>query len=111
MAYIKSFKKSDFSTYEYHRIVTINLPTFVRNVGWGEGLITIESFVNKDAAQGGAQPVKSQQFPIPFTAFPTIVWDSQHELLAWAYESLKPFSGEFYDSEDDKVLDYEGAVQ
>lgn len=109
MAYIKSFKKPDFSTYEYHRIVTINLPTFVRNIGWGEGLITIESFVSKEAAQQGAQPVKSQQFPIPFTAFPTIVWDSQHELLAWAYENLKPFTGDLSDAVDDKVLDYEEA--
>ena len=114
MALIKKFTREDYSTYEYHRIVKIGLPTFVRHesteivdgpIGWGEGLVTVESFISKAAAQAGAQPAKTSQHVIPYTALPTIQWGSQSALLSWAYTELKQYLGELSDATDDMEVD------
>ncbi len=103
MALIKSIQRPDGSTYEYHTITMINLPAFFKGIGWGEGLVKMDSFVSKQAYQDGFSPVLQNEFPIPFTAFPSIVWDTEAALLDWAYQSLKEFFTPFADGENDLV--------
>ena len=46
MGYLKTFVREDQTTYEYHRIVGIELPRFKRNIGWDQAAVTILSLLH-----------------------------------------------------------------
>lgn len=106
MAWVKKFISDDKqgTTYDYHVIRSIVLPSWDRSVGlagWGSGRLIVQSYISKETRLLSKEPFKEQEFLIDFTLFPGIDWNGQDNLLTWAYTFLKPYIPEMADAEED----------